>query len=132
MEAIFKFFLDQQELFLLLIKEGQRMLLIEDREKAAYFVEQRQRVVSHLARPIERAIEQGEIKPLPPIAIGHLLWGNISGVQMHLCVEEAEGCTRNALLSTAAEAADFLTTSLLDGLSMSTRPTEPSHGHASA
>lgn len=117
MEAIFKFFLDRQELFLLLIKEAHRMLLNEDREKAAYFVRQRDRVVESFRAPVEKAIAAGELKPLPPIAIAHLVWGNVSGIQMHLCVECADGCPKQSLLETASDAADFLTTSLLDGLS---------------
>src|SRR5690606_1024541 len=110
LESIFTFFLHRQDLLMILMKEAHRMLLIDDREKAAYFVGQRTRVVNSLQKPVEIAIQRGEIKPLPSIAIAHLIWGNISGVQMHLCIECVEGSPQSALLSTAAEAADFLTT----------------------
>lgn len=128
LQATFTFFLDRQELFMLLVKEAQRLLLSEDREKAAYFVEQRNRVVARFVKPVEDAIQSGELKPLPPIAIAHMIWGNISGVQMHLCVECAEGSPRSELLSNASNAADFLATVLLDGLSTETAAAaEPSN-----
>lgn len=105
------------------------MFLSDDPEKAAYFIRQRDRVFGRLLPPVETAMKRGEIKNLSPLAVAHMIWGNIYGIQVHLCVECTSDDDRANSISTPAAAAEFLTTILMDGLTP--RPTNnPTNGHA--
>lgn len=117
-EACFQFFFEQQDLFLILIKEAHRMIFGEEPEKAAYFYRQRERLVSALVPTIERAMARGELKPLSPHAVAHMILGNVNGCQIHICMEGRDETCGNPTLAAPADAADFLTTMLLDGLSV--------------
>ncbi len=124
------FYLERRELFMILVKEAHRMCFGEDADNAAYFRQQQERVVSALRRPIERAIESGELRKLDPHAIAHMILGNIQGIQVHLILasDRKTGCsqhepnicsnTRDANQAALSEedAARFLTTMLFDGL----------------
>jgi len=128
--ALFTFFLERQDLFMLLVKEAQRMLLSDNPEKAAYFIRQRDRVFSHLLPPIQAAVERGEIIDLPAVAVAHTVWGNIYGIQVHLCLECTTDDASPKSISTPDEAAEFLTAILMDGLSPRTQPRKSTNGHA--
>lgn len=125
--ASFNLFMERQELFMILIKEAHRMIFSDDRSRAMYFQQQRERLVGSLARHLEAAVAAGELKPMPPHALAHLIMGNVSGLQAHLCMDEcAQDRTENtcaeeqvrqeSMLKTPETAAEFLTTMLLDGL----------------
>lgn len=119
-EAYFRFFLEREELFLILMKEEMQFLFSEDEDKAAYFHEQQEHLVEALVPPLEAAIEDGELKPLPPQAVAHMIQGNIKGVLMHVAMaghHRPEAC--QPTINTPEEAADFLTTILLDGMLIS-------------
>ena len=111
------FYLDRKELFLILVKEAHRMCFGDDIEHMTYFRNQRERMVNALAQPINRAIEAGEVRTLDPHAMAHMILGNIEGFQIHLILES--DTDENAGISglNPEEAAGFLTTMLLDGLS---------------
>lgn len=111
------FYVDRKELFLILVKEAHRMCFGDDFEHMTYFRNQRERMVSAFALSIKRAIEKGEVRPLDPHAIAHMILGNIEGFQVHLILEsDTEGNAGFAGLN-PEKAAGFLTTMLLDGLS---------------
>lgn len=107
------FYLESKELFMILVKEAHRMCFGEDIENAAYFREQQERVIAALTEPVERAMKAGEIRTLDPLAVAHMILGNIQGLQVHtILAQDHEG--KEALAP--EEAAEFLTTMLLDGL----------------
>ncbi len=120
------FYLQRRELFMILVKEAHRMCFGEDEDNAVYFRQQQERVVSALSRPIERAIEAGELRKLDPHAIAHMILGNIQGIQVHLILatdgktgcnqHEPNECDVNQNAFTEEDAAGFLTTMLFDGL----------------
>lgn len=105
-----QYFEDRREVFMLVMKESYRMLLSEDAERAAYFKAQQHRVVKALIPHFDRAMQLEQIRRFSPEAIAHTLFGNINGIQMHLCLHDEKETM------TPATAADFLTTLLMDGL----------------
>lgn len=105
-----------QSLFAVLMKEAHRMALSERPERVRFFIRQRSRVAGALAVPLRRAMDRGELRLLPPDSVAHMLLGNLQGCQMLLSVHGcAEGGTDHAAW-TSADAAQFLTTLLFDGL----------------
>ncbi|CAM3315316.1 TetR/AcrR family transcriptional regulator [Rhodothermus bifroesti] len=115
--ASFAFFAQHHEVLLLVMRESQRMLLSPEPERAAFFQDQYNRVVQHLSRHIQGAIERNEVKPLPPEAVAHTLIGNLHGIHMHLMLKACQHlpAQRQALIDSEA-AAHFLCTLLLEGL----------------
>ena len=120
--SFLSFFLDRQNLFMILIKDAYRMCFSDDRERAAYFLRQRERLVGTLVPTLEAAIERGELKPLPAHAIAHMVLGNANMLQMHLCLEARDQACTDAALTAPRQAAAFLTTMLLDGLLAAPEP----------
>lgn len=110
------FFVERQDLFMIVVKEAQRMTFSEDREKVAYFMEQRERLVNALVEPLEGAMERGDLRTLPVHAVAHLILGNVNGLQMHMTLEECAGHADDPVLGSTRKAADFLTSMLFDGL----------------
>lgn len=109
-------FLEQRDsLFLIALKEAHRHLLGDDPEKSAYFHRKRNALVGALARPIEAAMQRGEIKPLPTEAVTHMLLGNINGCYTHVCLCNRFGNGQKSAVG-ADENAEFITTMLFDGL----------------
>lgn len=105
-------FIDRLPNFLLLIKEAHRMVFGDQTESADYLFTQRERVAEALARPLQSAMDRGEIKPLDAHTVAHLVMGNIHGYLMF-------ACPRNGGKSASADpeqGADFITTILFDGL----------------
>jgi AcrR family transcriptional regulator len=119
-ENCFDFFLKREDLFFILMKEKVRFMFGEDAEKATYFQRQQHRLVEAFMPALEAAIETGEIKDLPPRAVGHMFGGNINGMLTHMAMtrhSRLEHCDESAI-QTPEEATDFLTTMLFDGLSV--------------
>ncbi len=109
-----QFFEERKEVFMLVMKEGYRMILSDDPVRAMHFQAQQQRVVDALIPHLEKAMQCGEMRTFHPEAIAHTLFGNINGIQMHLCVQD--GASHDAGALTPTKAADFLTTLLMEGL----------------
>ncbi|MFB6098346.1 MAG: TetR/AcrR family transcriptional regulator [Salinibacter sp.] len=127
----FKYYEEREDLFLILIKEAHRLCFSSDREKAAYFQEQQQRMLGALVPAVETAMEEGRIASLPSQPVAHMLLEVVHDLVVHRCLtergEEAEmlcPCEADApLLQTPKAAADFLTALLFDGLATSRRST---------
>jgi AcrR family transcriptional regulator len=102
-----------QETFFLLIKEAQRLMLTAHEQVAALH-HHRDRSIDALVGPIERAMEAGEIRPLPPHAVAHTLLGNVKGYLMYACPRP--GCEADDAFGSLDDATDFITTMLFDGL----------------
>lgn len=123
MERTFTFFLAEQDLFLIAVKEAHRMIFGDDPERVQYFMRQRNRLVDALVPPIQTAIDAGQLRPFAPESVAHMLLGNIEGMQMHLCLEHQHTC--DGPPPSPAEAARFLTTMLFHGLLTNPSPGAP-------
>jgi AcrR family transcriptional regulator len=119
-ESSLTYFWERQHLFMILIKESHRLTFSNDEDKATYFIRQHQRMVDALIPPLEEAMEHGELKPLPPHAVAHMILGSINGAQMHVCYQLLT-CEPDAPETTGPmpkATADFLTTMLFEGLNV--------------
>lgn len=122
-ERYFEMIQDQQDLFLILIREAHRMALSDDTDRVQFFHEQQQRLVEALARVLETAADEGEIHPLPPTSVANLLLANVRGMGTHCILEQRNcPCEEQEYLNAPDRAADFLTTLLFDGLERKDRP----------
>ena len=118
----FRFYGEREEVLIILLKEAYRMAFSDDQDRAAYFHDQRERLVSTLLPAIERAAANDAMHALPPRAVAHMLLENLNGMLVHRSlarVSDADlnACTGPAMLDAPESAADFLTTMLFDGLS---------------
>ncbi|NNF59030.1 MAG: TetR/AcrR family transcriptional regulator, partial [Rhodothermaceae bacterium] len=118
--ACLSYYMDRQDLFMILVKEAHRMIFGDDDARVAYFVGQHGRVVKALARPLALGMERGALRPLPPEAVAHMLLGNINGCQMQIFLER-RSCPDKPT-DAPAEAAAFLTQMLFDGLLADPQP----------
>lgn len=110
------FFGARRDQFLLMIKEAQRLLLDGDHQKAAYFQQQAERTVGVLVPHLEAAMARGELRPLPARAVAYTVFGNLKGYYTHAALQVCpHGAPPHAQI-TPDEAADFITTLMLDGL----------------
>ena len=111
------FYLQSKELFMILVTEAHRMCFGEDQDNAAYFRRQQERVIAALTKPLQHAMEAGDIRTLDPHAVAHMILGNIQGFQIHMILAaDADGDEASHGVLPPEEAATFLTTMLLDGL----------------
>lgn len=126
--AYFDFFLEREDLFMILMKETHRLAFSEEAERAAFFHEQQERMVSTLTPVLDQAMTEQEIQALPPESVAHMLLANVNGVVVHRCLADRHGsCDHDAtILNQPEKAADFLTTMLFDGLTLhAPAPSEP-------
>lgn len=122
-ERYFEMIQDQQELFLILVREAHRMALSDDSDRARFFQKQQERLVSALVPILEEAIDAGEIQPLPPASVANLLLANVRGMGTHCTLEQRHcACEDQPFLDDPTQAADFLTSLLFDGLALPDRP----------
>lgn len=121
-ERYFKMIQDQQELFLILVREAHRMALSDDPDRSRFFQEQQERLVDALTPVLDAAVEDGEIQPLPTDAVANLLLANVRGMGTH-CTLQKRHCPGmdQPFLDDPEEAANFLTTLLFDGLAHDSR-----------
>lgn len=119
-QAYFDFFLEREDLFMILMKETHRLAFSEEAERAAFFHEQQERMVSALTPVLEEAMTREEIQDLPPEAVAHLLLANVNGMVVHRCLTDRHGnCEHDeTILNRPEKAADFLTAMLFDGLAL--------------
>lgn len=123
--ALFAFFRERQDQFMIMMKEGHRMTFTDQPEKVAYFFNQSERVIQALKGPLEAAMEKGIIRPLPSEAIAHMILGNVKGHHMHMFMQECrcgppalkrDGDGRPWTPPSPEQAASFIATFLLDGI----------------
>lgn len=132
--AYISFFREQQDLFMVLVKEAQRAVFSSDAESASYFKRQRERLIGELVPILEQARRKGEIREgLSAEAVAHLLVGNTERMQVVCAMERTDAFRQGearqddggacaageALMQDPHRAADFLTTILFDGLTVS-------------
>ena len=112
----FEYFDTRSELFLILTKEAHRMCFSEHGERVSYFLGQRTRIAGALAEKVELAVDSGAMRPFPPSAVAHMLFGNISGLQMHRMLEVGVYRDEMSPSRKLSSSAEFLSSFLFDGL----------------
>ena len=120
-ERHFETIRDQQDLFLILVKEAHLMAFSDDADQAQFFQEQQQRLVDALTAALKAAADNDEIQHLPAAPVAHLLLANVRGMGIQSILSRRNGhCgemeNSQSLLDDPTRAADFLTTLLFDGL----------------
>lgn len=119
----FELIRDQQDLFLILVKEAHVMAFSNDADHVQFFQKQHQRLVDALTPVLQEAIENGEIQPLPPASVANLLLANVRGMGTHCTLEQRHcPCEDQKFLHAPEKAADFLTSLLFDGLQANGTP----------
>ena len=130
--AYISFFREQEDLFMVLIKEVHRSFFSNDTERAAYFKRQHERLTEALIPLLEQARQSSEIRELPAQAVAHMLMGNTQRMQLVCAMERSasflseetpaaggDACAeKETPMDDPHRAADFLTTILFDGLTM--------------
>lgn len=116
LESTFGFFLERQDMFMLMMKVAHRMVFSEEPNQAAYFNQQRNRLIDAFIVHLEAAMSSGEMRQLPSSAVAHMIFGNVNGFLMHLTLDGREAVCGSGQGFTPKEAADFLTSVLLEGL----------------
>ncbi|MBX2818191.1 MAG: TetR/AcrR family transcriptional regulator [Rhodothermaceae bacterium] len=109
------FYIDRKELFLILVKEAHLMCFGDDQKHAQYFRDRRDRLIDALSVPVRRAMDAGFLRTMDPLAVAHMILGNIEGIQIHAFLE-GELQQKESESFAPEKAAHFLTTFLLDGL----------------
>ncbi len=104
---------ERSDAFMLMAKEAHRMAFSEERENAAYFLGQRERIAAALALPIEKAMQAGTLRRMDAHGVAHMLMGNIHGYLMYACPLGEHAPTAPP---DAEHGANLITTILFDGL----------------
>lgn len=122
-ERHFEMIRDQQDLFLILVKEAHFMAFSDDADRVQFFQRQHERLVNALKPALKDAMDRGEIQPLPPSSVANLLLANVRGMGTHCTLEERHcPAEEQEFLRNPSKAADFLTTLLFDGLGTNGAP----------
>ncbi|MCS7154713.1 MAG: TetR/AcrR family transcriptional regulator [Bacteroidota bacterium] len=102
-------FQDNLDLFQILIKDGQRLLLeASQREAGRYWMHKHQALVEVLRQPLEQAIAEGQIRPLAPSGVVYMILGAVHHYMM-LTARQEEA-------PRPEELADFVVSVLFEGL----------------
>ena len=117
--AAFTFFMEREDLFMVLMKESHRLYFSENAKHATYFQQQQDRMVDTLVPTLEKSAAQGTIRAFPPRAVAHMMLENINGMLVHRAMMDREETCGETVLHDPEKAADFLTTMLFDGLTAS-------------
>jgi TetR/AcrR family transcriptional regulator, repressor of fatR-cypB operon len=112
--ALITYFSERQPVFMILVKEAQRLIL--DSSTAARLLKQRERMVAAIATPVQAAMSRGALRSMDAHTVAHIIVGNVHGYLMHAhfrCPEQTEAPIRTP---SPGEGADFIATILFDGL----------------
>lgn len=115
------YFLENKNLFYVLMKESHRFIFSQNPERARFFADHYVKMVDAIAPVIEVGIDAGELKPLPPRPVAHILLGNVNGMLEHLFLEQmlddvAPLDRDNCLEEADKDPVEILTALLFDGL----------------
>jgi len=80
------YFLHQRELFVILVKEANRIAFGDEQVKAIYFKDQMDRLVGVMEPVIANAVARGELRDYPADFVAHLILGNVHGYLRHTCL----------------------------------------------
>ena len=107
-----QFFYRNRNLFHLMMREAWRLQLSSVEESRDYLQAQIERSVTALSERIERVIEAGALRPLPPRSLAYII---LSSMSNHIAAQEVSGWPADPVTA-AEEAASFLSVLLMDGL----------------
>jgi len=114
-ESTFSFFLSRIDLFMTILREAHRIGFSDDPEPRKFFAAQRSRALDALSTPLQRAMGNGELRPMSPRMAAHMILVNINGCQMRACMTVGEDSCE--FPDTAQGMAQMLTEWVLDGIS---------------
>ena len=119
--ALIEHFHEQTNAVLMFMKEGHRTL--PQSENLAVFAQHFAGIVDAIAQPVQRAIDAGSLRAMPAHPVAHLLLGNVRGYLMAEVDADCgpAGTFRPTPFGAPADAADFITSVLFDGLLAETR-----------
>ena len=119
----FEFFMEQEDLFLILVKEAYQLAFSNNANHVDYFHRQQERMVGGLAPALEEAMDSQSVHTLPVRSTAYMMLENLTGLLVHRAslASNAHGASpkegyADALTSHPEQAADFLTTVFFDGL----------------
>jgi len=116
-ESFLGYFINQRDLFVILMKEANRIAFGDDGTKAIYFKRHLDRLVGVIEPVVADAIEAGEVKPYPAESVAHMILGNVHGYLRYNCYRGIGNGNGAAGVEIAPrQAAEFLCGILLDGL----------------
>ena len=114
---------DQQDLFLVLVKEVHTIAFSDETERVEFFEKQQERVLGTLVPVLREAMDQAEIRRLPPTLVANVLFTSLRSMGTHHILEGGHARTDGPSgavrpLDNPDRAADALTTILFDGLAV--------------
>ena len=107
----FGFFISHINLFLILIKEAERLHLSDKTDRAAFFNERHDEIIQALAAPLAAAMERGDLRPIPPSFLAHMIFLNLKGCHLKHCpqrIVESKPVAPVATELLADELTDFI------------------------
>lgn len=113
--STFSFFLSRIDLFMTILREAHRIGFSDDPEPRKFFAAQRSRALDALSSPLQRAMDNGELRPMSPRMAAHMILVNINGCQMRACMTVGDDSCE--FPETAHGMAKMLTEWVLDGIS---------------
>ncbi|WP_103027433.1 TetR/AcrR family transcriptional regulator [Salinibacter altiplanensis] len=120
-EHYFETVRNQQDLFLVLVKEIHAIAFSEKAERTRFFEKQQERVLGTLVPVLREAMDQEDIRCLPPALVANVLFTSLRSMGTHHILERqraspdaSDGAMRP--LENPDQAADVLTALLFDGL----------------
>jgi AcrR family transcriptional regulator len=116
-EAILRYFMQQWDLFVIVMKEANRIAFGDEEAKALYFKGQMDRLVGVIVPVVSDAIARGDVKPYPAESVAHMVLGNIHGYLRYSCFSGIGGTNgEDGREPESRKAAELLCGILLDGL----------------
>jgi AcrR family transcriptional regulator len=116
-ESFLGYFMIQQDLFVIIMKEANRIAFSDDDSKALYFKRQLDRLLGVIEPAIVSAVSRGEVKPYPSEAVAHMILGNVHGYLRYNCFRQIGDVNGDCAIDVdPRRAAEFLCSMLLDGL----------------
>lgn len=116
-ESLISYFANQRDLFVILMKEANRIAFGDDETKAIYFKKHQDRLVGVIEPVIAEAIASGQIRSYPAESVAHMILGNVHGYLRYSCYRDIGSGNGSLCVELApTQAAEFLCGMLLDGL----------------
>jgi TetR/AcrR family transcriptional regulator, repressor of fatR-cypB operon len=112
----FEFFSSHIHLFLILIKEAERLHLSDKSDRATFFNERHNEIIETLAAPLSAAMKRGDLRPLPPTFLAHMIFLNLKGCHLRHCPHSVLDKAPAAIID-AEQIASQLTDFILFGAS---------------